>query len=333
MRILAVQLKRIGDLVLTTPALAALRKALPEAHITLLAADDGAGLLGGMPFVDAHKIFKRAGSNPGMWAWMFRSHFDVCLDFTGTDRSALVSALSTAKKRATFSSIRKSSVRSWFYNETVDSAVRDFHTIDHYAHLLRAMQLDVAPSATPVLEIPEWADREAAALLAAEGVSENFVVLHPGSARLEKCWPAERWFTVAEHCRKTWGYDVVLTGGRDPAEQEELRKVQAAGAAAVDLSGRCGLLAFAALLRRSRLVVSVDSAAMHLAASGQVPQVALFGPTNPFHWRPRHARAVVVTASTDAVALDFQPKAFGALMDQLSTPTILAAMEEATKAE
>ena len=62
----------------------------------------------------------------------------------------------------------------------------------------------------------------------------------------------------------------------------------------VDFSGKTDLLTLAALIARARLLVTVDSAPMHLAAATRTPQVILFGPTNPFHWRPRESPALIL---------------------------------------
>src|SRR5262245_26281987 len=128
MRILALQLKRIGDLILTTPALALLKEKMPKAEITLVVADNCAQLLPGIAVVNRSLVYGRNRSNRKLW-WKFGlSSYDVCLDFTGTDRSALISLLSKAGKRVAYSSVRKSSGRALFYNRFAESPVRDFHT-------------------------------------------------------------------------------------------------------------------------------------------------------------------------------------------------------------
>ena len=63
----------------------------------------------------------------------------------------------------------------------------------------------------------------------------------------------------------------------------------------IDLSGKTDLLTLAAVVRKARLLVTVDSAPMHFAAAWGTPQVVLFGPTNPFHWHPRSESAVVLS--------------------------------------
>ena len=104
MKILALQLKRIGDLVLTTPALRALRHSLPGAHIGLGVAEGNVSLLPAIAWIDTAIVFGR-GRGFAPWQQVIAGGWDVCLDFTGTDRSALATALSRAGRRGNVSPV------------------------------------------------------------------------------------------------------------------------------------------------------------------------------------------------------------------------------------
>ena len=100
------------------------------------------------------------------------------------------------------------------------------------------------------------------------------------------------------------------------------------GVGIVNLAGRIDLLTFAAVLAQARLCVSCDTGAVHLAASFQTPQIALFGPTNPFHWRPRHDLALVLSAAQpDAPFTAFDPRMKGAAMERISTAAVIRAID------
>src|SRR5688572_12424685 len=135
MRILVLQLKRIGDLVLTTPALDALRAAIPDARIALAVHDSTSSLL---PEIDGYDDAIVFGPKRGWapWQQVLSGGFDCVFDFTGTDRSALACALSRAKHRVTFSWVKRKPIRSFAYNEFIESSVRERHTIDHYLDLV-----------------------------------------------------------------------------------------------------------------------------------------------------------------------------------------------------
>jgi len=331
MRILVLQLKRIGDLILTTPALWALRQGLPKAQIVLAVEAGSAELLPGIDFVDDTLVYQRKGENNGpLWRHLLLRHYDVCLDFTGTDRSALFTVLSKAHKRVTFEWVQRSRFRHVFYNQFIASSVRENHTVDHYLHLLRALNVATPDNAAPVLHLPEWAPRKAAQLLADAGIPPQspFILVHPGTARPEKYWPGERWAEIIQWCETELKMPCLLTGSADGHEQNHLAAIRKShpAIAARDISGRLDLLTLAALTRSAALVLTVDSAPMHLAGAFGTPQVALFGPTNPFHWRPRHPRAIILQSHGPSTPPEFRPQHPGGPMTEVSTQAVIDAI-------
>ncbi len=95
----------------------------------------------------------------------------------------------------------------------------------------------------------------------------------------------------------------------------------------VDLSGKTDLLTLTALIAQARLLVAVDSAPMHLAAAIQTPQVVLFGPTNPFHWRPRESPALILQGESRIPLTKFLPVQARLPMSQISTEAVINAMD------
>jgi ADP-heptose:LPS heptosyltransferase len=171
----------------------------------------------------------------------------------------------------------------------------------------------------------------AAAVEAAENwvPAKPFAVIHPGTARPEKYWIPQRWAEVITHLRERHGLECAITGGADDFEHTHISKIQAAlPVPVIDIAGKIDLLTFAAVIARARLCVSCDTGAVHLAAAFRKPQIALFGPTNPFHWRPRHECAVVISAARpEAPLTDFRPRMKGAPMDALSTEVVIRATD------
>ncbi len=326
MRILALQLKRIGDLVLTAPALRALRAADPDAHIALAVSDGCAALLPAIPGVDTTLVFGR-GRGFAPWQQVIAGSWDVCLDFTGTDRSAFATALSRAGQRVTFSWVRRNKIRALAYSQFVDSDVRERHTADHYLDLVAAVAAIGVEPALPSLVIPPDAAQRAAELLAGQGVNGQFALLHPGTARVEKYWRPDRWAQVIEALHRDNGLRSVISCGPDAFERSHTEEIEAMNEVpSLKVLHPHDLLVLTALAARARVVVSCDTAMVHLAAAFRTPQVALFGPTNPFHWRPRHDRTVVISAAQpDAPLTEFQPRMRGAPMERISTETVIRA--------
>ncbi|RYD39916.1 MAG: hypothetical protein EOP83_36045, partial [Verrucomicrobiaceae bacterium] len=167
MRILILQLKRIGDLILTTPAIAALKEALPDSQITLAVHASTAPLLPAITGIDAGAVF---GPGRGWTPWQqaLTGGFDVVLDFTGTDRSALAAAMTRAPRRITFEWVRRSRMRAMAFQQFVNAPVREQHTVAHYLQLAAALFPEGTQAQTdhsPVLEIPGAARTRAQELL------------------------------------------------------------------------------------------------------------------------------------------------------------------------
>ncbi len=337
--VLAIQLKRIGDLALTTPALLAMKAG--GAHVTLVATDGTAALLPALVgyCVDEALVYRaRRGGNLSLWRRLLRGGFDACVDFTGRDRSALMTGLSHAPRRIIARpALRKGGWRRLVYNVMVDSSVRSRHTIDYYLDHLGPLSLRQSPSENPVhaaLQLPPESVAEADRALASAGLGgdEPFVVVHPGSARTEKYWVPARWAEVIRHLGRERNLRCVLTGGSgDAFENEHLAQIRAALAAdaglCVDFAGRLDLLTLTALLSKTALFVGVDSGPMHLAAAFGRPQIVLFGPTNPFHWRPRHSRALVLhSGHGDVPVREFTPESTGGSTDAISTGAVIDAI-------
>lgn len=331
------QLKRIGDLILTTPALSLLRAAHPDVQITLAVQANTSTLLSAIPGVAAGFVF---GSGRGWTPWQqtLTGPWDAVLDFTGTDRSALAAALSRSRRRIAFEWVRKRKLRALAYTEFVDSPVRDFHTVDHYADLLRPLGIEAKAPLEPRLTVPEKVKTQTASLLVEAGLDRPFAIVHPGAARTEKLWDPTRWAKVVHHLRSAAGLDCLLTGSaeaREAAYVEEVRATAERESAStestgrlVNFAGKLDLVALCALVEKARLISSGDTAIVHVAAAFQRPQVALFGPTNPFHWRPRHANAVVLSAAQPETPLtEYDPRMKGAPMDRLSTEVVIRATD------
>ena len=289
MRILVIQLKRIGDLILTTPAIAAMRGKFPEARIDLVVSPAGAELAAAIPKVNQVFIAGRGLIDVATWLAIAFRRYDYCLDFARTDRSAFLTFFSRARRRITHE--RANVPSTWaplVYNKFIKGSVRSMHTVDHHLAHLEALGAQDSPPAFAI-QLPNESRVTADRILAKGGVLSNFVIIHPGSARIEKFWEAERWAELLNHFSER-GFTCVLSGGPAEMEQTHIAAIKdKLRRPVIDLSGQVDLLTLTAIIKKAQLLVGVDSAPTHLAAAMQTPQVVLYGPTNPFHWRPRES--------------------------------------------
>src|SRR5690606_23670898 len=113
------------------------------------------------------------------------------------------------------------------------------------------------------------------------GLPPEYALVHPGTARPEKFWPAANWADVVDRLVRRHNLPVVLTGSGNRAEMAHLAEIRAGlKVPVIDLAGTLSLPGLAAAIAGARIALGPDTAAMHLAASFRRPQVVLYGPTN-----------------------------------------------------
>jgi heptosyltransferase-2 len=291
---LVVQTSFLGDTVLTTPLLAQLANRGPVDVVTTPAA---AALLANHPAVRTLIAYDKRGADRGLlglWRLARRlreARYDIALLAQGSWRSAALVLLAGIPNRIGFST----SAGRLLYTKRV--AYRD--DLHHAARLLmlaRPNGREPTPAERRPSLAPGAAEREAVdAFLRARGVGEGepLVTVAPGSVWATKRWPfyPQLARALADAAR------VVVVGSA--ADTPLAREIVAAAPGTLDATGQLSLLASAELVGRSRVLVTNDSAPMHLASAMGTPTVAIFGPTVPdFGFGPLAPRASVVGHDT-----------------------------------
>ena len=324
-RILVLQMKRIGDLILTAPAIADLRGAFPEAEIVMVVAGNCVDLAECFPGVTQVLRYDTGRVTAALWAAVSVGGWDVCLDFTGTDRAALLTQLSGAKERVGYRKFCGKRLRARAYTTLCEASVRELHTVAFHRALVAEVGAKKGGNEEgAVFGFKAGTKERVAEVMREHGVRERYAIVHPGTARREKFWRAERWVEVVRYL-KGEGFQVVMTGTGAGLEAEDVATIRAEEGV-VDLTGKLALSELAALMQGARVAIGVDSMAMHLAAMWKVPQVVLFGPTNPFHWRPLHERAVVLVGGQEGPVTVFEPRMKGGEMGQISVEAVESAV-------
>jgi ADP-heptose:LPS heptosyltransferase len=314
MRILVLQLKRIGDAILLAPALGALRVALPEAEISLALAGAAASLGRAFGMVNHILTYQVGKDARNCWRNALIENYDVVLDFSGTDRSAGLTAVSRAEIRVGYDKDAKNWLRRRAYTALSDASVRNLHTIDlHHALVARLLE-EMKLASVPIVK--DYGHLTLPADLAPPALPNPYVVVHPGTARAE----------VIRHLQESHHLPVVLTGSNDPAEAAHLAEIAQGVTIHANFSGQFSLLQLSSTIANACMVLGVDSAAMHLAAAFQRPQIALFGPTNPYHWQPRHPTAKLLLAGPEPTTTQ-SPRHAKFPMTDLPSERVLRAVE------
>lgn len=298
-RVLAVRLDNLGDLLMTTPALAALRESLPQAHLTLLASRAGVALAPHLSAIDEVIEFDApwVGASTGapdaeqrLLQRLAEGQFDAMVAFTVCTQSALPMALLA---RMAGIGLRLAHCRENPYH-LLSHWVRDADRPERGARHEVQRQLDLvahigARTRDPRLRFePRPADRAAVrALLQQAGhrADERWLVLHPGASAPSRRYPPERFAQAAALVAAASGLRVVVAGAAaDAALLAALHHAWPHDAAPpLVLARALSLGELGALIEGARLVLCNNSAPAHLAAALGTPVVVAYALTNPQH--------------------------------------------------
>jgi lipopolysaccharide heptosyltransferase II len=309
-RVLAVRLDQLGDVLMTTPALAAMAESWPGVQITLLTSRSGAAAARHLPMLHdtwtcdvpwvaqgaaaaaAQEDGAHGAAEQALVARLAAGRFDAAVIFTVCTQSALPAALLC---RMAGIPLRLAASRENPYalltdwvpeTDVVDAGMR--HEVQRQLDLVASVGATTADVRLR-FTVREEDRRQARALRIAHGLAPEapYVVVHPGATAESRRWPARRFGQVARAIAQRSGCAVVFAGhGEDLAHVHEALQEVPPGVA-VSLAGRLSLGEFAALVEEARVLVGNNSAPAHLAAAVGTPVASLYALTNPQHtpWR------------------------------------------------
>ena len=278
----------VGDVVMATPAIRALRQRFADARCVAVCRPYVAGVLEGSPWFDGHLFLDRRGPWRNRWpalAWQLRrANIELAVLFPNSFRSGLVARLGGCKRRIGF----HRDGRGWMLTDRIES-IRDEHrkfkpspVIDDYNRLAHAAGCSWPGHRMELFTTP--ADEAAAdAIWRKFGFvdRDEVICLNPGAAfGAAKFWPAESFAQLAQDLVDTRDAHVMVLCG--PGEREQARRITqlANRPAVVSLADDALSLGLTkALIRRAALLVTTDSGPRHFAAAFDRPVVSLFGPT------------------------------------------------------
>ena len=293
MKILIIKLSSIGDIVHTLPALAAIRRALPEAEISWAVERSAAEILRGNRMIDRLiEIDTRAlrrGKIIGdilpdarrQLRALRSSDYDVALDFQGLLKSASIAKLARTKKRYGFSkqNLREPASR-FFLTDRVAVASDASIYVKNLDFVKRALDI---PVPTKDFEFPIFTDakhRAEAAKIIEQTGGAPFAMLNPATSWTTKQWSAERYGALAD---KLWEEEnlvsIVTTAPNEIALAETVLRNSSSGKTVL---AQPSLKGFYELAKHAQIYIGGDTAPMHLAAAANTPIVGIFGPTE---WR------------------------------------------------
>lgn len=300
-RILIVRTDRIGDVLLSTPAIKALRDKFPPAYIAMVVRPYTAEIVRGNPFIDELIIYDKYGTEKS-WLASFRfalrlkkKKFDLAVVLHPTNRMHLITFFAGIKRRIGFDK-----KLGFLLSDRVKHAKQlgERHELEYSLDLVRYLGCEIKDKRLfmPISQDSElWL--EALFKRLAIPLEDRVLAVHPGASCRSKIWPAERFAQVCDRLIDKYGFKVIVLGAeKDKSIARSL--IDNMRNPAINLAGQTSLSQLASLLKRAVLFISNDSGPVHLACAVETPVISIFGRNqkglSPLRWGPQGAKDRVV---------------------------------------
>lgn len=296
-RILLIQLRQLGDIILTTPCIRELRKSFPHSQIDFLTHKMGHLILDDNPYLNKVYSYHETDS----WLKQLKvlkelraQSYDVVVDFMYNPRSALWVLFSGAKKRYAFPSRR-----AWAYTDIVPQLGYSDYIVTEKFELIKALGAQCEDIS---LSLP-WNEKHMGPYL--QHKKSLFpddktirVALSPTHRRKERQWPGHLYIELANELQKHGAYVIWIWG---PGEEEFVRNLQSQTSSPSMLAPKTSFRELAALLANVDLFIGNSNGPSHVAVSCDTPSIQLHGPTYAVSWCPNteEHRSIQEEAMTD----------------------------------
>jgi lipopolysaccharide heptosyltransferase II len=285
-RVLVVRLRSIGDTVLATPSLIALRRFLPDAQIDILLEDWVAPVLEGFDAIDNVLTVGKDKKSRFETAWKIRRNkYDVVFNLHGGTTATFFVRASGAKYRVGFASYQY----NFLYTHRAPSPLEFWQT--EHAHSAEQQLALLGFVGVPVKDKPKsrLTVTEPARLSIEKRISSfilhpsSFALIHPVAAFDTKQWATENFARIAEFLS---GKNLPIVAVATKKEREILEKLRAESKVPIHIFDDLTLSEITALASCAKIFVGNDSGIAHIAAAVNTPSVVIFGSSNINHWRP-----------------------------------------------
>jgi predicted lipopolysaccharide heptosyltransferase III len=284
-RILVIQFRRIGDVLLSTPVLRALRCYYPQSYIAFLTEPSPGRVLQENPLLDEVIIRPRHATWYQQWQLLRhirRQRFELVIDLIGNPRSAVLTRLSGAKHRLAFARFPRSLLYTML--------VTHHHPVPEYTVAKRLRLLEPlgirATDLTPSLPYTQREQDEVDTFLRTQAItSEDLLIcIDPTHHVPTRQWPGAHFSALADMLSERLGARVLLLWG--PGEEAQVQAIAAAARSRPVLVPAWDLATLAALLDQADLFVGCNSAPLHIAVSQGLPTLTIMGATLSANWIP-----------------------------------------------
>ncbi len=291
----------LGDAVMFAPALAAIRNAFPQWHLSLLAKPASAALFDRSPNIDEVVVYQDPGIHSG-WCGLLKlsrdlkkMEYDLAVLFQNAIGGAVVTYLAGIPIRIGYDTDGRGGLLT---NPIACPRQANRESLVNYFRGLLPTLGIIPEESVPELHTTSGEDKHAVAMLAAYGFcsTDLLIGLNPGSVYgTAKRWSFRRYAAVVDNLVSVTGAKIVIFGGRGE-EELGLQIAKAMKARPILLSGKTSVRELMALLKCCHVLLTNDTGPMHMASALGVPVVAVFGPTDPRATAPSGTQHALVTA-------------------------------------
>ena len=291
MKILLLKFRNIGDVLLSTPIISNLKSHYPHAQIDFCVNKGTEEMLSFNPNLnkvltyDREKtksltVFKRLWKDYCFVSSFKKENYDIVINLTNGDRGNFILWFSKASVRVGHSNI------NWFLKKSITHKLPEQilrHTIETNLDPLRALEIPVTNKRVEIF----WSDNDQKIIEKELNKLDYFVHIHPVSRWLFKCVSDQTMAHIIDYCELELGLRVVITADKEDLEIQKVNHILAlAESDPINLSGILSLKQVAALNKKAKLFIGIDTAIMHMSAANNVPVFAFFGPSGACHWGP-----------------------------------------------
>lgn len=306
--ILVIRLSSLGDVLMSVPAVRALRQHFPEAHISWLVEGSVAGILAQQDFIDDIIYFPRGALSRHLKTGHFSTtayilkdflknlrlrEYDLIIDLHGIAKSAAMMMLARGRRTVGFGSMFSKDMTHFFYRERVNGIQKRIHKVDR--NMLMASFMGCRePAADLPLRAHDEVRRYIRDFFQSHNIHPPVFAVNPFASKDSafKRWPLERYADLIRRTIQDKMGPVVIIWG--PGEREEAHRLAAMAGEGAHLACQTDIAQLYALLAECSVYIGGDTGTTHLASAAQIPVVSLFGPTDFIVNRPYSRKSVII---------------------------------------
>jgi len=295
-KILLIRVDYIGDVLLTTHTLKAIRKRFPASHISFLVSSKSREILEGNPYIDniitydppwffKKTLMRALREYFTILSLIRKQRFDLAADFRGDVRNILLlMVFGGIPARVSFAASG-----GWYLLTSIANYKESLHEAVYHSVIAETMGARIDKEALPEMFIGDKDRVFVDDFFNKYGIKNDdmLVVIHPGARQAVRQWPEERYAEVGRYLITEYGAKIILTGSRDEVPLiKRIKTLMNNEAAVIGATELNSLKQLTALFERCRLYIGVSSGPSHLAGTAHLPSVLLFGPEPISQWYP-----------------------------------------------